>query len=54
MYVHKIAYNLLNGHLFIADNIMKAIYDYDVVEEKTVELVTKNIGYVTSMSFGSF
>lgn len=52
MYIHKMAYNLLNGHVFIADNIAKIIYDYDLVEEKTVELVSKNIGNVSSMAFG--
>lgn len=52
MYIHKMAYNLLNGHVFIADNIAKIIYDYDLIEEKTVELFSKNIGNVSSMAFG--
>lgn len=51
-YIHKMTYNLLNGHVFIADNIVKIIYDYDLIEEKAVELVSKNIGNVSSMAFG--
>lgn len=52
MYIHKMAFNLLNGHVFIADNTAQMIYDYDVVNEKTVELVTSKIGLITSMAFG--
>lgn len=54
MYIHKMAFNLLNGHVFIADNIARIIYDYDLVEEKSIELITRNVGTVTSMSFGSY
>lgn len=52
MYIHKMAYNMLNGHVFIADNIAKTIFDYDLIEERAVELVTKNIGVITSIAFG--
>ncbi len=52
MYIHKMAFNLLNGHVFIVDNIAKTIYDYDVLAEKTIELVTKDVGHVMSMAFG--
>lgn len=52
MYIHKMAFNLLNGNVFIADNIGKIIYEYDLVQEKTTELVTKNIGNISSLAFG--
>lgn len=52
MYIHKMAFNLLNGNLFIADNIAKVIYDYDLTKERSVELVIKNIGNVSSLAFG--
>lgn len=52
IYIHKMAFNLLNGHVFIADNIAKAIYDYDLIKERTVELVNKSIGIVSSLAFG--
>ncbi|KAG4078550.1 hypothetical protein HA402_004773 [Bradysia odoriphaga] len=51
MYIHKMAFNPLNGHVFIADNIARIIYDYDFVEEMAIELITANVGIVTSMSF---
>ncbi|KAG4077892.1 hypothetical protein HA402_013826 [Bradysia odoriphaga] len=54
MYIHKMTFNLLNGHVFIADNIARIIYDYDLVEEKAIELISTNLGVVTSMSFGSY
>lgn len=54
MYIHKMAFNSLNGHVFIADNIAKIIYDYDLTNELTIELVNKNIGEVTSLAFGSY
>lgn len=54
LYIHKIAYNLLNGHVFIADNFAKIIYDYDLTQELTVELVNKNVGEVTSLAFGNY
>lgn len=53
IFIHKMAFNLLNGHVFIADNIVRAIFDYDLVQEKAVELMSDKIGTVESMSFGS-
>lgn len=54
MYIHKMTYNLLNGHVFIADNIAKIIYDYELTQELTIELVKKNVGEVTSLAFGNY
>ncbi|KAJ6637160.1 putative vitellogenin receptor [Pseudolycoriella hygida] len=51
MNVHKLAYNLLNGHIFVADNVAQIIYDFDLTKEVSFELVNKNIGKVTSMAF---
>lgn len=52
VFIHKMAFNSLNGHVFIADNIAKIICDYDSINGNVIDLVTKSIGMVSSMSFG--
>lgn len=54
IYIHKMTINPINGHVFIADNIAKMIYEYELNNETTNELVKKNVGKVTSMAFGSY
>lgn len=52
MFIHKMAFNLLNGHVFIADNNAKTIFDYDLTKEEPIQLVNKSIGIVSSLAFG--
>lgn len=52
IYIQKMTFNSLNGHVFLADNVAQIIWDYDFVNDKKQDLVTTNIGVVSSMSFG--
>lgn len=48
----RIAYNSAKGSVFIADNSLKVIVEYNVVNKMSTELVRKNILHVSSMSYG--
>lgn len=51
MFIHKMAYNSLNGTVFIADNSANIICEYNLTNEKAVQLVS-SVGLVTSLAFG--
>lgn len=48
----KIAYNSIKGSVFVADNDLKIIIEYDLADKMSTELVTKDISHITSMSYG--
>lgn len=49
---HKIAYNSAKGSVFVADNTLRVIIEYDLINKMSTELISKDISQVTSMSFG--
>ncbi len=48
----KIAYNSVKGSIFVADNNLKLIVEYDLVSKMSSELVSRDIFHITSMSYG--
>jgi hypothetical protein len=48
----RIAYNSAKGSVFVADNDLKKIIEYDLLNKMSTELISKDISHVTSMSYG--
>lgn len=52
--IDKIAHNSVNGEVFVADNQRKAIFQVNVKNGVTKEIIVENIGSVSAMTFGRF
>lgn len=52
MYINELAYNSVNGTIFIADNIQKSIFEFDTKTGKSNVLINGNIGNITALGFG--
>lgn len=54
MHIHKMAYNILTGDIFIADNHKKVIFVAKINSKSTTtkQLVSSGIGKVSSLAFG--
>ncbi|XP_055587745.1 putative vitellogenin receptor [Uranotaenia lowii] len=50
-YISKMAFNSITGEIFVADNFQKVIFVVDPKTKKTRQLISDNLGTVTSMSF---
>lgn len=50
MFISQLAYNSLDGILYVADNVQRVIYE--IHDSFTVELVWENIGNISAMDFG--
>lgn len=52
--VDKMAFNTISGHVIGVDNHLKVIYQVDLRTYNTKDLITKNIGNVTALSYGNY
>lgn len=52
--VDKIEYNSIKESVFVADNTLKVIIEFNLNSKMSTELVNKDISYVSSMSFGKY
>lgn len=50
--VDRIEYNTEKGTIFIADNTLRVITEYNLITKASQDLVVKDISHVTSMSYG--
>ncbi|XP_054731212.1 putative vitellogenin receptor isoform X1 [Anastrepha obliqua] len=51
VYISQMAYNNVNEKVIIADNVQRAIFDYDLQSNNISVLVRENIGNVTAIAF---
>jgi low-density lipoprotein receptor-related protein 1 (alpha-2-macroglobulin receptor) len=51
--VDKIEYNSIKESIFVADNRLKVIVEFNLRSKMSTELVDKDISFVSSMSFGN-
>ncbi|XP_030378935.1 putative vitellogenin receptor isoform X2 [Scaptodrosophila lebanonensis] len=49
--VNELAYNSVNGSVFIADNVQRTLVEFDPVQHTLSVLTTGNIGNVTALAF---
>lgn len=52
--VDKMAFNTISGHVIGVDNHAKIVYQVDMRNYATKDLITENIGNVTALSFGKY
>ncbi|XP_053949774.1 putative vitellogenin receptor isoform X2 [Anastrepha ludens] len=51
VYISQMAYNNVNEKVIIADNVQRAIFEYDLQSNNISVLVRENIGNVTAIAF---
>ncbi|XP_075157166.1 putative vitellogenin receptor yl isoform X2 [Haematobia irritans] len=51
MFIHEMAYNNVNNTVFVADNYLHVIAEYNLQDEVLTKLVRGNLGNVTALAF---
>lgn len=52
--ISKMTYNQITGDVIACDNLQKVIFQVNLKNYTTKELITKNLGNITAMSFGKY